>query len=61
MERNIGEGRHESKQGYATAPFVVKCRCRLHDLGINVGIIDRILTEDLSTINEGIPLGYIDQ
>jgi hypothetical protein len=30
-------------------------------LGINVGIIDHILTEDLSTINEGIPWGYIDQ
>jgi hypothetical protein len=28
---------------------------------ISVGINDRILTQDLSTINEGIPLGYIDQ
>jgi hypothetical protein len=28
---------------------------------INVGINDRILTEDLNTISEGIPLGYIDQ
>jgi len=27
---------------------------------ISVGINDRILTEDLSTINEGIPMGYIE-
>jgi hypothetical protein len=33
--------------------------CRLHnkDQGISVGINDSILTEDLSTINEGIPMG----
>jgi hypothetical protein len=33
--------------------------CRLHgkDQRISVGINDCILTEDLSTIKEGIPLG----
>jgi hypothetical protein len=28
---------------------------------ISVEINNRIITEDLSAINEGIPLGYIDQ
>ena len=40
---------------------VVRSNLLVARLGVNVGINDHILTEELSTINEGIPWGYIDQ